>query len=191
MKSRIVDLLSGYKQAATLIGWSLGGLYARELSKLMVPNIRQVITMGAPFNAEADYTNVGWLFRWLNGSALTIDPALSLRLRTPPPVRTISIYSRSDGVLARHCRVAFRGFFRWSRRNRFIGSCMRSALDSVAGQSCTDQALSACTSRPIATVLFSVVRWTRREASGGLPKARCMLRRLSHNTMSLGCQWCT
>ncbi len=99
LKSQVVDLLAGYSQPATLIGWSLGGLYARELAKLMSPSIREVITMGTPFNAEADHTNVGWLFRLLSGGAATIDPALRQRLRTPPPVRTTSIHSRSDGVV--------------------------------------------------------------------------------------------
>ena len=100
LKSRVVDLLSGYTQPATLIGWSLGGLYAREIGKLISPRVRQVITMGTPFNAEADHTNVGWLFRLLSGNSAAIDPALSRRLRTPPPMRTTSIYSRSDGVVA-------------------------------------------------------------------------------------------
>lgn len=100
LKSRIVDLLSGYTQPATLIGWSLGGFYARELAKLMGPQIREVITMGTPFNAEADHTNVGWLFRLLNGSSLAYDPELSHRLRTPPPIRTTSIYSRTDGIVS-------------------------------------------------------------------------------------------
>lgn len=100
LKSRIVDLLSGHTQPATLIGWSLGGFYARELAKLMGPQIREVITMGTPFNAEADHTNVGWLFRLLNGTALAYDPALSHRLRTPPSMRTTSIYSRSDGIVS-------------------------------------------------------------------------------------------
>ncbi|MCA1779255.1 MAG: hypothetical protein LC637_07730 [Xanthomonadaceae bacterium] len=66
----------------------------------MAPRVRQVITMGTPFNAEADLTNVGWLFRLLNGSSSPIDAAMSLRLRKPPPMRTTSIYSRSDGVVA-------------------------------------------------------------------------------------------
>jgi pimeloyl-ACP methyl ester carboxylesterase len=100
LKSRVVDLLGGHTQRATLIGWSLGGLYAREIGKLMAPRIRQVITMGTPFNAKADHTNVGWLFRLLSGSSSAMDPALSRRLRTPPPLRTTSIYSRSDGVVA-------------------------------------------------------------------------------------------
>jgi pimeloyl-ACP methyl ester carboxylesterase len=100
LKSRVVDLLAGHTQPATLIGWSLGGLYARELGKLMPLGTRQVITIGTPFNAEADHTNVGGLFRLLSGSSPTMDPALSRRLRTPPPLRTTSIYSRSDGVVA-------------------------------------------------------------------------------------------
>jgi pimeloyl-ACP methyl ester carboxylesterase len=100
LKSRVIDLLGGHTQPATLIGWSLGGLYARELGKLMAPYIRQVITMGTPFNAAADHTNVGWLYRLLNGSSSPINPSLNLRLRTPPPMRTTSIYSRSDGVVA-------------------------------------------------------------------------------------------
>lgn len=100
LKSQVVDLLAGHTQPATLIGWSLGGLYAREIGKLMAPRIRQVITMGTPFNAHSDHTRVGWLFRLLSGSSTVIDPVLSQRLRTPPPMRTTSIYSRSDGVVA-------------------------------------------------------------------------------------------
>ncbi len=100
LQSHVADLLADHSQRATLIGWSLGGIYAREIGKLMAPRVRQVITIGTPFNAEADLTHVGWLFRLLSGHSPAIDPALSQRLRTPPPVRTTSIYSRSDGVVA-------------------------------------------------------------------------------------------
>ncbi|MDT8999482.1 alpha/beta fold hydrolase [Paucibacter sp. APW11] len=105
LKLQIEGLLSKHEQPATLIGWSLGGLYAREVSKLMLPRVRQVITIGTPFNADADHTNAGWLFRLLSSSSTTLDPLLSRRLRTPPPLRTSSIYSRSDGVVAwQSCR---------------------------------------------------------------------------------------
>jgi len=100
LKSHIVELLAGHTQAATLIGLSLGGIYAREIGKLMAPRIRQVITLGTPFNALADDPNVGWLLRLVGGNASAITAALRLRLRTPPPVRTTSIYSRSDGVVS-------------------------------------------------------------------------------------------
>jgi hypothetical protein len=75
-------------------------LYAREIGKLIAPRIRQVITIGTPFNSEADHSNAGWLFRLLSGKQFVMSPALSLRLRTPPPLRTTSIYSRTDGVVA-------------------------------------------------------------------------------------------
>lgn len=100
LRGRITDLLSEHKQSATLIGWSLGGLYARELGKLMAPRVRQVITIGTPFNAQADHTNAGWLFRLFGGSSTKFDAALRRRLRIPPPLRTTSIYSRTDGVVA-------------------------------------------------------------------------------------------
>ena len=85
---------------ATLIGWSLGGLYARELAKLMPSSVRQVITIGTPFNADADYTNVGWLYKLLNGQPAATPAALHRRLKQAPDVPTTSIYSRSDGVVA-------------------------------------------------------------------------------------------
>jgi pimeloyl-ACP methyl ester carboxylesterase len=94
------ELLSGFAQSATFIGWSLGGIYARELSKTMGHRVRQVITIGTPFNANADHTNVGWIFRLLSGSAPQFTEAMSARLRSAPAVPTTSIYSRSDGVVA-------------------------------------------------------------------------------------------
>jgi len=105
LADHVSGLLTGHSQRATLIGWSLGGIYARELGKLMAPRLRQVITIGTPFNGSPDHTHAGWLFQLLSGSAPVSDPALSLRLRTPPPLPTTSIYSRSDGVVAwQSCR---------------------------------------------------------------------------------------
>lgn len=107
LRGQVAELLEGHAQPATLIGWSLGGLYAREIAKLMAPQVHQVITLGTPFNADADHTHAGWLYRLLSGGPTPLDAALSERLRTPPPMRTASIYSRSDGVVAwQACRHA-------------------------------------------------------------------------------------
>ena len=107
LAAHVKRMLAGHSQRATLIGWSLGGIYARELGKLLAPDIRQVITIGTPFNALQDHTNVGWLFKLLSGSSPMLDAALSQRLRTPPPVPTTAIYSKSDGVVAwQTCRHA-------------------------------------------------------------------------------------
>jgi hypothetical protein len=100
LADHVQALLKPHAGRATLVGWSLGGLYARELGKLLAPQVRRVITIGTPFNAEADHSHVGWLYRLLNGAPARLDPAMSRRLRTPPPVPTASIYSRSDGIVA-------------------------------------------------------------------------------------------
>ena len=89
-----------HNRKVSLIGWSLGGIYAREIAKLQSPLVRQVITLGTPFLSRGSETNVGWLYRLVNGSAPLVDDKLAARLRETPPVPTTSIYSRTDGVVA-------------------------------------------------------------------------------------------
>jgi pimeloyl-ACP methyl ester carboxylesterase len=100
LADQISAQLAKHAKPATLIGWSLGGLYARELGKLLAPRLRQVITIATPFNGSADDNSASWLSTVLGGGASSIDPTWIQRLRTPPPIRTTSIYSRSDGVVA-------------------------------------------------------------------------------------------
>jgi pimeloyl-ACP methyl ester carboxylesterase len=84
----------------SLVGWSLGGFYARELAKRWHDRVHHVITIGTPFNGGVDDTHVGWLFRLLNGKPAPAEAALRERLAEPPPVPTISLYSRRDGVVS-------------------------------------------------------------------------------------------
>jgi len=86
----------------SLIGWSLGGIYAREVAKRLGNRARQVITIGTPFAGTGRETNVGLVYRMLNGRPPAIDARLARRLRTAPGVPTTSIYSRTDGVVAWH-----------------------------------------------------------------------------------------
>jgi thioesterase domain-containing protein len=101
----VAKMLTGAEETATLIGWSLGGLYAREIAKLLEKRIRQVITIGSPFNAAAEPTYLCWLYRVLSGTPAMYTPELGARLRKPPPVPTTSIYSCTDEVVPWHtCR---------------------------------------------------------------------------------------
>ena len=84
----------------TLIGWSLGGFYAREVAKLLDGDVRRVITIGTPLAGSADSTNVGLYYRLLNGQKAVLEPTLARRVATAPAVPTTSIYSRSDGVVS-------------------------------------------------------------------------------------------
>lgn len=87
-------------QEISLVGWSLGGFYARELAKRWPERVPRVITIGTPFNGGPDDTHVGWLFRLLNGRRAQEHHALRERLAEPPPVPTASLYSRRDGVVS-------------------------------------------------------------------------------------------
>lgn len=83
----------------SLVGWSLGGIYARELAKPLAPQVRCVITLGSPFAGDARSTSIAGLYEALTGQPVRDDPERIERLRRAPPVPTTSIYSRTDGVV--------------------------------------------------------------------------------------------
>ena len=98
------EIVERHGQPLSFIGWSLGGIYAREMAKLMPHQTRCVVTLGTPFSGHPRATH-GWrLFEFLSGQSVH-DPALRARIRIAPPVPTTSIYSRSDGIVAWQCSV--------------------------------------------------------------------------------------
>ncbi|AKJ28199.1 hypothetical protein AAW51_1508 [Caldimonas brevitalea] len=88
----------------SLVGWSLGGIYAREVAKKIPKAVRQVITLGSPFAGD-DRSDAGWLWHLLSVEPALGKPLLRERLRRAPPVPTTSIYSRTDGVVAWQCCI--------------------------------------------------------------------------------------
>lgn len=105
----VAALTSAHDASISLVGWSLGGIYAREVAKRLRSRVRQVVTIGTPFAGSTAQTNAGLVYRLLNGSAPAIDEAMSQTLRTAPGVPTTSIYSRSDGVVAWQACLQQRG----------------------------------------------------------------------------------
>ena len=98
---KIDNLYRMYNQKVSLIGWSLGGLYVRQLAKEKKEKVRQVITLGSPFNGANEPNNARWLFDFIKKQQGTkeIDEAILADLPNPPPVPTTSIYSKEDGVV--------------------------------------------------------------------------------------------
>lgn len=87
-------------QRVSLVGWSLGGVFARELAKHRPDVVRQVVTLGSPISGERDHTNASRLFAYLNRKGP--DPFDSPRfaaIASPPPVPTTAILTRSDGIV--------------------------------------------------------------------------------------------
>jgi pimeloyl-ACP methyl ester carboxylesterase len=88
----------------SLIGWSLGGIYARETAKLAPADVRQVITLGTPFAGPPKATNAWQVYELASGEKVD-DRVSHYDLATAPPVPTTSIYSRTDGIVAWQCSV--------------------------------------------------------------------------------------
>ena len=104
-RNRLRHLAERHGQRVSLIGWSLGGVYARELAKELPELVRCVITLGSPFSGHPHHTNAWRVYEWVSGQSVHDDEALRRQLRQPPPVPTTSIFSRTDGVVAWHCSV--------------------------------------------------------------------------------------
>lgn len=100
---RLRDIRQRHGRKVSLIGWSLGGVFAREIAKQRPDDVRMVITLGSPFkNPKATHA---WRFYELLAGHSIEDACCSLELHVPPPVPTTSIFSRSDGVVAWQCSV--------------------------------------------------------------------------------------
>ncbi|MGH7786800.1 MAG: esterase/lipase family protein [Candidatus Binatia bacterium] len=107
--ARVQDLHQRYgERRVSLVGWSLGGIYARELSRAVPDQVRQVITLASPF-ADLDAVNVPRFLRSRAGRRTAVPDTSDIRarLREPLPVPTTAIFSRSDGIAAGDsCRTA-------------------------------------------------------------------------------------
>ena len=85
----------------SLVGWSLGGLYARQLAKMMPDRVRQVITLGSPFASNPKATNAWRVYEMASGRrADEEDARFGGTLAGAPPVPTTAIFSRTDGICA-------------------------------------------------------------------------------------------
>src|SRR5258708_37562005 len=94
------ELFERYGQRrVSLVGWSLGGLYARPLAKIVPDKVRCLISLGSPFAGSPKSTNAWRTYESVSGSKIE-DQGLLDTLAEPPPVPTTSIFSRTDGVCA-------------------------------------------------------------------------------------------
>lgn len=105
VQDAMVDLLQEmndtHGRKVSLVGWSLGGLYARQLAKMMPERVRGVITLGSPFASGPKATNAWRVYELASGrSAEEEDHRFGGALAGTPPVPTTAIFSRTDGICA-------------------------------------------------------------------------------------------
>lgn len=96
LEELVIDVFEHERRPVTLLGWGLSGLYARELAKRATPLVRQVITLGTPFNTDAG--RCAMLQPLLDASG-RLPEALQRQLRERPPVPCTSIYTMADALV--------------------------------------------------------------------------------------------
>src|SRR6195256_2753320 len=101
MVDLVQELNDTHGRKVSLVGWSLGGLYARQLAKMMPDRVRSVITLGSPFAAPPRATNAWRVYEMASGRrADEEDARFGGSLSETPPGPTTAIFSRTDRLCA-------------------------------------------------------------------------------------------
>ena len=101
---RLHALRESHGRKVSLIGWSMGGLFARDLARRAPEAVRQVITLGSPFAGPAKASNARRLYEALSGDRAD-SAEFRARFGAALTVPTTSIYSRRDGIVAWQCCI--------------------------------------------------------------------------------------
>jgi pimeloyl-ACP methyl ester carboxylesterase len=98
---RIVARLEAFAggRKAVLVGWSLGGIYAREVAKLRPDLVSKVVTLGTPFSGNPRANNAWRMYELVAGHKVD-NPPIDAVVAEKPPVPTIAMWSRNDGIVA-------------------------------------------------------------------------------------------
>jgi pimeloyl-ACP methyl ester carboxylesterase len=103
LRARLADIAQRSGRKLSVVGWSLGGVYARDLALSMPDEIRYVITMGSPFSNDVSATNARKLYELLSGESLkTVEPGDLEKLAGPLPMPTTSFFTKTDGIVNWH-----------------------------------------------------------------------------------------
>ncbi len=90
------ELSHQHNRKISIVGWSLGGIYARELAKIAPDQVRSVISLGSPFGGSPKSTNAWKVYELASGQS--VDDVHDVA--DAPTVPTTAIYSRTDGICA-------------------------------------------------------------------------------------------
>lgn len=102
IEARLLDLHARHGRKVVLIGWSLGGLFARELAKRQPHAVAKVITMGSPFSGSPRANNVWRAYQFITGHSVDAPP-IAAQLSVKPAAETVALWSANDGAIAPRC----------------------------------------------------------------------------------------
>jgi pimeloyl-ACP methyl ester carboxylesterase len=99
LRDRLGEIHAATGRKVSVVGWSLGGVYARDLALQAPDLVRYVVTLGSPFAGDVRATNATRLYEAMSGEAVENNSELRKAISGDLPVPTSSIYSRSDGIV--------------------------------------------------------------------------------------------
>lgn len=102
LDQRLAEIHTKHGEKISIIGWSAGGIYAREIARSHPDQVRLVITMGTPMRGNPRATSAWLAYSLLNRGRHAVDltPEILASRAEPLPVPTTCIYSRNDGIVA-------------------------------------------------------------------------------------------
>jgi pimeloyl-ACP methyl ester carboxylesterase len=99
LEKRLKQIHERYGQDVVLVGWSLGGVFAREIAKRNPDLVAKVITMGSPFSGTP-YANNAWrIYHLVTGHSVE-QPPVAADMAAKPPVETVALWSPRDGIVS-------------------------------------------------------------------------------------------
>lgn len=104
--ARVRDLSASAGEPVALVGWSLGGLFAREIARRIPDSVAKVITLGTPFSGDPRANNAWRAYHLITGHAVDAPP-IEVDFARKPPVPTIALWSPKDGVIAPRCAAGW------------------------------------------------------------------------------------
>jgi pimeloyl-ACP methyl ester carboxylesterase len=99
LQERLASRFRASGRQVSVIGWSLGGIFARELARRAPEQVRTVITLGSPFAGVPRASNAWRLYERVSERKVDDYPGRQ-HMKTPPPVPATAVFSRSDGIVA-------------------------------------------------------------------------------------------
>ncbi|MEO0032789.1 MAG: hypothetical protein RIS94_2547 [Pseudomonadota bacterium] len=96
---RVVTMARREGEPLVLVGWSLGGIFAREVARRHPEAVAMVVTMGTPFSGNRRANNAWRAYQLIAGHSVD-DPPVGREMAIKPPVPTVALWSARDGIVA-------------------------------------------------------------------------------------------
>ncbi|WP_324826833.1 esterase/lipase family protein [Qipengyuania zhejiangensis] len=98
VEKRLLSVFERAGEPIVLVGWSLGGVMARELAKKHPCKVAKVVTMGSPFSGSPRANN-GWRAYQAIAGHRVDEPEIDTVPAQKPPVETVALWSPRDGIV--------------------------------------------------------------------------------------------